>query len=235
MRDDLQSVVLVQRADPDWFYRNDGGGHFTAEPLVHNPRFRNEDGGLLAEEPESFGLAARFYDMNGDGAPELYVANDFKDPDRFWINDGQGNFRLAPRLAQRGTSNAAMALDMGDVDRDGNPDLFEVDMLSKDSRKLRSQIPTHTALPKPPGVITDRPQLQRNTLFLNRGNRTLPRSPSSPEWTPRAGAGPPCSSTWIWTATRTCSSATATSGTSWMPISRRSTEPMSRAWTGNSG
>ncbi len=173
MREDLQSVVLVQRADPDWFYRNDGRGHFTREPLAQNPRFLDEDGHPLAEEQENFTLAARFYDVNGDGAPDLYVANDFEDPDRFWLNDGQGGFRLAPRLAQRTSSNAAMAIDFGDVNRDGLVDFFEVDMLSRDSRQLRTQIPTHTALPKQPGVIEDRPQLQRNTLFLNRGDGTF--------------------------------------------------------------
>jgi hypothetical protein len=173
MREDLQSVVLVQRADPDWFYRNDGQGHFTREPMAQNPRFLDEDGNPLAEEQENFTLAARFYDVNGDGAPDLYVANDFEDPDRFWLNDGQGGFRLAPRLAQRTMSNAAMAIDFGDVNRDGLVDFFEVDMLSRDSRQLRTQIPTHTALPKQPGVIEDRPQLQRNTLFLNRGDGTF--------------------------------------------------------------
>jgi hypothetical protein len=63
-----------------------------------------------------------------------------------------------------------MAIDFADVDRDGLFDMFQVDMLSRDTRRLRTQIPTHTALPKMPGVIEDRPQMQRNTLFLNRGD-----------------------------------------------------------------
>ncbi|HEV8355438.1 MAG TPA: FG-GAP-like repeat-containing protein [Gemmatimonadales bacterium] len=173
MREDLHSVVLVQRADSDWFYLNDGKGHFHREPIARNPRFLDEDGKPLAEEPENFALAARFYDVNGDGAPDLYVTNDFEDPDRFWINDGHGRFRLIPRLAQRTTSNAGMAVDFADIDRDGLVDFFEVDMLSRESRRLRTEIPTHTPLPKQPGEIEDRPQLQRNTLFLNRGDGTF--------------------------------------------------------------
>ncbi|MGH7569770.1 MAG: CRTAC1 family protein [Gemmatimonadales bacterium] len=172
-REDLGGISLVQRADPDFFYRNDGAGRFVREPIAGNPRFVDEHGRVLAEEPEDFGLAAMFADLNGDGAPDLYVANDFEDPDQFWLNDGRGHFRLAPWYAMRATSNSAMAVDVGDVDRDGRPDLFQVDMLSRDTRRLKTQIPTHTALPKRPGQGDGRPQMQRNTLQLSRGDGTF--------------------------------------------------------------
>lgn len=172
-RPDLGGVSIVQRADPDAFYRNEGGGHFVREPIAHNPRFVDDHGHVLTEEPEDFGLAAMFADLNGDGAPDLYVANDFEDPDQFWLNDGRGNFRLAPWNALRSTSNSGMAVDVGDVNRDGYPDIFEVDMLSRDTRRLKTQIPTHTALPKRPGLGDGRPQMQRNTLQLNRGDGTF--------------------------------------------------------------
>jgi hypothetical protein len=173
LRDDLRGVSLIQRADPDVFYLNDGAGRFAPVPIAQSPRFVDENGGPFDETPDNFTLAARFYDVNGDLAPDLYVANDFEDPDQFWLNDGRGFFRLIPRVAQRTTSNAAMAVDFGDVNRDGAVDFFEVDMLSRETHALRAQIPTHTALPKFPGVIEDRPQLQRNTLFLNRGDGTF--------------------------------------------------------------
>ena len=167
-RDDLRGVSLVQRADPDFFYLNQGGRFervaFTSE------HFQDEDGRPLRYEPESFGLAAMFTDVDRDGDPDLYIANDFEDPDEFWLNDGGGRFRLAPRTTLRTASNSTMAIDFADVNRDGLPDLLQVDMLSRDTRRLRTQIPTHTALPKLPGVIDDRPQMQRNTLFLNRGD-----------------------------------------------------------------
>jgi len=170
LRDDIGGVVLVQRADPDSLYLNDGRGRFTAVPIANSARFLDEAGRPFTTPPDNFTLVARFYDLDGDGDPDLYVANDFEDPDQLWLNDGRGNFQLAPKLAQRNTSNAAMAVDMADVDRDGATDLFAVDMLSRDSRQLKTQIPTHTPLPKRPGVIDDRPQLQRNTLFLSRGD-----------------------------------------------------------------
>jgi hypothetical protein len=172
-REDLGGVSLVQRADPDFFYRNDGAGRFVREPIARNRRFVDERGRPLAEEPEDFGLAAMFADLDGDGAPDLYVANDFEDPDQFWLNDGRGNFRLVPWNAVRSTSNSGMAVDVGDVDRDGRPDLFQVDMLSRDTRRLKTQIPTHTALPKRPGQGDGRPQMQRNTLQLNRADGTF--------------------------------------------------------------
>ncbi len=172
-REDLGGISLVQRADPDFFYRNDGAGRFVREPIAGNLRFRDERGRVLAEEREDFGLAAMFADLNGDGAPDLYVANDFEDPDQFWLNDGRGNFRLVSWFAMRATSNSGMAVDVGDVDRDGRPDLFQVDMLSQDTRRLKTQIPTHTSLPKHPGPGDGRLQMQRNTLQLNRGDGTF--------------------------------------------------------------
>ena len=172
-RADLGGVSLVQRADPDFFYRNDGAGRFVREPIAGNPRFLDERGRALAAEPEDFGLAATFVDLDGDRAPELYVANDFEDPNQFWHNDGKGHFRLVPWYAMRSTSNSSMAVDVADVDRDGDPDLFEVDMLSRDTRRLKTQIATHTSVPKRPGLGEVRLQMQRNTLQLNRGDGTF--------------------------------------------------------------
>jgi len=172
-RIDLGGISLQQRADPDAFYLNDGKGRFRREPLAGNARFTDAAGKRLASEPEDFGLAAMFADVNADGAPDLYVANDFEDEDQLWFNDGRGNFRLAPWRALRQTSNSGMAVDVGDVNRDGIADLFQVDMLSLDSRRLKTQVPTHTAPPRAPGMDSVRTQMQRNTLQLGRGDGTF--------------------------------------------------------------
>src|SRR2546422_677455 len=170
-RPEYGMVSMQQRADPDGFYLNDGRGHFTLVPWTSG-RFRDENGKPLAAAPEYFGLSAKFTDVDGDGAPDLYVCDDFEDPDMFWLNDGKGTFRAAPRLALRNTSNSSMAVDFSDIDRDGNVDIVLVDMLGRGPRR-KTEVPTHTPLPKLTGVIDDRPQWQRNTLFKNRGDGTF--------------------------------------------------------------
>jgi len=170
-RPDVGGLRLSARGEPDDFYHNDGG-RFTRVPLLGD-RFRDAQGKPMREEPESFSLDARFADLNGDGAPDLYVTSDFEDPDQLWINDGHGSFHLADWTAQRQTSSSSMGMDVADVNGDGLPDLFVDDMLANDSKRLKTQTPTHTALAKTPGDIQTQLQQQRNTLFINRGDGTF--------------------------------------------------------------
>ena len=171
MRPDMGGLNVTMRGEPDDFYLNEGG-RFSRVPLGA-ATFREADGSPIAEEAESFTLAARFADLNLDGAPDLYVANDFEDPDELWFNDRRGAFRRAAWTAQRQLSNSSMGLDVADVNGDALPDLFLVDMLSSDSRRLKTQMPTHTPLPKRPGDVRTQLQQQRNTLFINRGDSTF--------------------------------------------------------------
>ena len=172
-RADLGAVVRTQRADPDLFYINDGRGRFSRQPLAGSPRFLDEDGKPLAEEPDFFGLAAAFHDVNADGRPDLYVCNDFEDPDQVWINQGAGTFRLIDRRAIRATSNSCMSVAFADVDADGAQDIFTADMLALEDGRRKTQVPTHTPLPKRAGLEDDRPQMQRNALQLSRGDGTF--------------------------------------------------------------
>ncbi len=93
------------------------------------PHFR-EVGRAAGLEPHGLdhGLGATFTDVNGDGRPDLFVANDL-DPNQLYLNLPAKN-ALGFRLVEDGRklavddSNAGLGVAMGDFSGDGRDDLF---------------------------------------------------------------------------------------------------------------
>ena len=162
---------VLERGLPDHLYLNDGRGRFTPVSFTQGA-FLDEDGRTLKEAPHDWGLSVQFHDLNRDGAPDLYVCNDFATSDRVWINDGTGRFRALPRDALQTICASSMGVDGADIDRDGDVDLFVVDMLSPDHRKRHVQLGERLTMGPPAGLTYDRLQVSRNTLLLNRGDTT---------------------------------------------------------------
>ncbi|MHB9005945.1 MAG: FG-GAP-like repeat-containing protein [Limisphaerales bacterium] len=163
---------VMELGEADQLLLNDGRGRFT--PLSWTDgHFLDEEGKPLVEPPRDWGLSVQFRDVNGDGAPDLYVCNDLFSPDRFWINDGQGRFRALERLALRTTSTFSMGVDFGDLNRDGHVDFMIVDMLGTSHKDRHTQVSQEAPVLTPIGVIDNRPQVWRNTLHLNRGDTTF--------------------------------------------------------------
>ena len=82
--------------------------------------------GLAAEYGPALGAVAA--DLDGDGWPDLYVAND-ETPNQLWINQRNGTFKNVALLAgcavgPDGRPQASMGVDAGDYDGDGREDLF---------------------------------------------------------------------------------------------------------------
>lgn len=163
-------VFYFETGEPDMLFLNDGKGNFEKIP-VSGERFLDENGKPV-KVLKDWGLMARFQDMDNDGDPDIYVCNDFESPDRIWINDGRGYFQAIPKLAVRNTSNSSMSIDFSDVDRDGDLDYLVTDMLSLHHKWRMTQKNTEVPLPLPIGLIDNRPQYMKNTLFLNRGDNT---------------------------------------------------------------
>jgi Na+-translocating ferredoxin:NAD+ oxidoreductase RnfD subunit len=81
----------------------------------------------LDKPPYDHSLGASFSDFNGDGRPDLYVAND-EDPNRLYLNEPGGrlgfHFVDDARAAGVADPNAGMGVANADYNGDGKPDLF---------------------------------------------------------------------------------------------------------------
>lgn len=163
--------AVEEHGEPDVLYRNTGGTNFVAVPFTSGA-FLDEDGRPLSATPFEWGLCAAFRDLNHDGQPDLYVCNDFQTLDRMWLNQGNGCFRLAPKLAIRKNAMFSMAVDFADINRDGHLDFFTLDMMSREHSQRMRYMGDRNPPVFTPGVVDDRPQFGLNTLFLNRGDGT---------------------------------------------------------------
>lgn len=151
-----------EKGQPDELYLNRGDGHFEkVDPLQH---FFDEQGDPVGLPPD-WGLTATFRDVNGDNYPDLYVANDFWTPDRFWINRGDGTFQKIDREAIRSMSFSSMGVDFSDLNRDGHLDFVVTEMLSRNHSSRAQQ--SSEFLPEYEG----RTLHNRNSVYLNRGDR----------------------------------------------------------------
>ncbi|MBW2419932.1 MAG: VCBS repeat-containing protein [Deltaproteobacteria bacterium] len=129
-------------------------------------------------------MAAAWGDYDGDGWPDLYVANEFGN-NRLYHNERDGSFRN--RTAESGVADggSAMGAAWGDVDGDGDLDLFVSGMHSNSGWALFHPdfplpIPWYfkflglftDAVQKEADVITDQ-LLRGSTLFRNDGDGTF--------------------------------------------------------------
>jgi len=98
-------------------YRNLGGGKF---------QDASQKAGIA--EPNSKSLGIGVLDYNGDGWPDLFVANDTQ-PNKLYRNNKNGTFtdeamEAGVAFSEEGTARGAMGVDAADYDRSGRPHLL---------------------------------------------------------------------------------------------------------------
>ncbi|MEP6592381.1 MAG: VCBS repeat-containing protein, partial [Acidobacteriota bacterium] len=109
----------------DSLYRNNGDGTFTevsAAAGVSDPAGR-------------FGMGVAWCDFNGDGRPDLYVAND-SGPNYLYRNNGNGTFTdvglaSGTAVSDSGEEQASMGVTIGDYDHRGRWNIFVTNFSSE--------------------------------------------------------------------------------------------------------
>lgn len=84
------------------------------------------------------GLAAAWVDLDEDGLPDLYVANDVSD-NVLYRNLGNGRFADVSHAARVADYRSAMGIGVGDWDRDGDQDLFLTHWLAQENALYSNQ------------------------------------------------------------------------------------------------
>jgi len=101
---------------PDRLVRNNGDGTFTEV---------SKEAGIKGNGK---GNSVTWWDYNEDGWPDIYVGNDFQDPDRLYRNNGDGTFTNTTEEMVPHTTWYSMGADFADLDGDGAMDFAIADM-----------------------------------------------------------------------------------------------------------
>ncbi|PRY16358.1 VCBS repeat protein [Pontibacter ummariensis] len=151
-----------QGLSTDRLYRNNGNNTFTNV---------SREAGILIE---GYGLGIGIADINNDGWPDVYAANDFITNDLLYINNGDGTFSDQSRQYLKHQSWNAMGTDIADFNNDGLLDIVTVDMLPPDNLREKTMIAAaNYDRFKHNLSLGYQPQYIRNTLQLNNGNGTF--------------------------------------------------------------
>ncbi|WP_276366664.1 VCBS repeat-containing protein [Chryseolinea sp. H1M3-3] len=150
----------------DKFYRNEG--------MVNGlPIFKNvsKEAGI---QLEGWGLGIVVNDINNDGYPDVYVANDFISNDNLLINNKHNSFTNEITSMLKHQEQNGMGVDIADINNDGLNDIVALDMMPDDNLRQKTMFSTigydRFMLFRNKGY---QDQYIRNVLQINNGNNTF--------------------------------------------------------------
>src|SRR4029077_12133079 len=145
-----------------------------SEDSEGNHLFRNRGGWQFEDVTQRSGtlggyrstFAGAWLDANNDGWPDLYVINEFGNG-VLLINQGDGTFRERALMSGPGDFGS-MGVTTGDIDNDGNIDVYVANMYSKAGKRVIGNVAPGTY--PDDMVATMRSFVGGSQLHRNRGN-----------------------------------------------------------------
>ena len=150
----------------DRLYRNDGDVSQKGHPVFTDVSL---EAGI---KEDGYGLGVSVSDINNDGWPDIYVANDFISNDRLWLNQKNGHFKNVIARSLNHQSYSSMGVDAADLNNDGWQDIVTLDMLPEgNERRKTSLFFMNYDRYRAERLIGYQPEFMRNMLQLNNGLR----------------------------------------------------------------
>ncbi len=122
-----------------------------------------------------YGLGLAISDVNNDGWPDIYVANDFLSNDLLWINNKNGTFSNRIYQSLHHQSYNSMGVDVADINNDQLPDIAVLDMQPETNYRKKTMFagtnPERYDMEQK--IPNYQPQFTRNMLQLNNGSRKV--------------------------------------------------------------
>lgn len=150
------------------------------DPYVGDKLFRNDN--QVFEDVSSkarilgnelgYGLGVSIGDLNNDGWPDIYVANDYSEHDYLYFNNRDGTFSEQSKNALRHMSHFSMGTDIADFNNDGLLDIMSLDMVAEDNYGIKTSM-SGMNLERFQSHLDNglQHQYMYNTLQLNQGKR----------------------------------------------------------------
>ena len=114
--------------------------------------YRNDNGKFIdvtrssgISNDVSYGLSVSASDFNNDGWMDLYVANDYAEPDFMYQNNGNGTFTNVVNEQFMHITQLSMGSDTGDMNNDGLLDLITTDMTPEDHYRSKTNMASMSA------------------------------------------------------------------------------------------
>lgn len=151
----------ARNGPPNCLFHNQGDGTFVET---------TEEAGLNADN-NRYSFACAWGDADGNGLPDLSIANDFG-ISQLYRNNGNGTFTVISKQSHIEDVGAGMSACWCDFDNDGKQDIYIASMWEASGQRVSEQPQFHAAAPERIRKLYQR-HAQGNALYRNQGDGTF--------------------------------------------------------------